>query len=49
MGKLKETLNDLERNDIIAKVKEAVEWVSNLVIVEKTHYSEIVSRSARSS
>ena len=33
--KLKATLDDLERRDIIAKVEEPVDWVSNLVIVEK--------------
>lgn len=49
MDKLKGTLNDLERNDIIAKVEEPINWVSNLVIVEKNNqYSEIVSRPARS-
>ena len=39
MDKFKVTLNDLERNDIIAKVEEPVEWVSNLVIVEKPNNS----------
>lgn len=39
MDKLKETLNHLERNDIIAKVEEPVECVSNLMIVEKTNYT----------
>ena len=33
--KLKATLDDLERKDIITKVEEPVDWVSNLVIVEK--------------
>ena len=33
--KLKETLDNLERNNIIAKVEEPVDCVSNLVIVEK--------------
>ena len=37
MDKLKGTLNDLERKDIIAKVEEPVSWVSNLVIVEKAN------------
>ena len=37
MDKLKGTLNDLERKDIIAKVEEPVTWVSNLVIVEKAN------------
>ena len=35
--KLKATLNDLERRDIITKVEEPVDWVSNLVIVEKAN------------
>jgi len=35
IDKLKSTLKDLERNNIIAKVEEPVTWVSNLVIVEK--------------
>lgn len=35
MDKFKVTLNDLERNNIIAKMKEPVDWVSNLIIVEK--------------
>ena len=35
--RLKETLNDLERNDIIAKVEDPVSLVSNLVIVEKAN------------
>ncbi|KAL9951280.1 hypothetical protein ACROYT_G043918 [Oculina patagonica] len=39
LDKLKVTLNDLERNDIIAKVEELVEWVRNLVIVEKPNNS----------
>ena len=33
--KLKATVDDLERKDIITKVEEPVDWVSNLVIVEK--------------
>ena len=33
--KLKATRDDLERKDIITKVEEPVDWVSNLVIVEK--------------
>ena len=33
--KPKATLDDLERKDIITKVEEPVDWVSNLVIVEK--------------
>ena len=33
--KLKATLDDLERKDIITKVEEPVDWVNNLVIVEK--------------
>ena len=37
IDKLKETLNDLEGKDIIAKVEEPVTWVSNLVIVEKAN------------
>ena len=37
IDKLKETLNDLEKKDIIAKVEEPVTWVSNLVIVEKAN------------
>ena len=37
VDKLKGTLNDLERKDIIAKVEEPVNWVSNLVIVEKAN------------
>ncbi|XP_068675472.1 uncharacterized protein [Montipora foliosa] len=37
IDKLKGTLNDLERKDIIAKVEEPVSWVSNLVIVEKAN------------
>ena len=37
MDKLKGTLNDLERKDIIVKVEEPVTWVSNLVIVEKAN------------
>ena len=37
MDKLRETLSDLERKEIIAKVEEPVAWVSNLVIVEKTN------------
>ena len=35
IDKLKGTLNDLGRKDIIAKVEKTVTWVSNLVIVEK--------------
>ena len=35
--KLKATLDDLERKDIITKVEEPVDWVSNLVIVEKAN------------
>ena len=37
IDKLKGTLHDLERKDIIAKVEEPVTWVSNLVIVEKAN------------
>jgi len=37
IDKLKGTLNDLERKDVIAKVEEPVTWVSNLVIVEKAN------------
>ena len=37
IDKLKETLHDLERKDIIAKAEELVTWVSNLVIVEKVN------------
>ena len=33
--KLKATLDDLEKKDTITQVGEAVNWVSNLVIVEK--------------
>lgn len=33
--KLKSTLNNLERQGVISKVDEPVDWVSNLVIVEK--------------
>ena len=33
--KLKAILDDLERKDIITKVGEPVDWVSNLVLVEK--------------
>ncbi|XP_048581024.1 uncharacterized protein K02A2.6-like isoform X1 [Nematostella vectensis] len=32
---LKTTINDLEQREVIKKVNEPVEWVSNLVIVEK--------------
>ena len=35
--KLKATLDDLEKKDIITKVEEPVNWVSNLVIVEKAN------------
>ena len=35
--KLKATLDDLERRDIITRVEEPVDWVSNLVIVEKAN------------
>ena len=35
MDKLKATLDDLEKKDIITKVEEPANWVSNLVIVEK--------------
>lgn len=35
LDKLKETIDDLESKNVIAKVDEPVEWVSNLVIVEK--------------
>ena len=35
--KLKQTLNDLQKQDTIAKVEEPVSWVSNLVIVEKAN------------
>lgn len=35
--KLKATLDDLEKKDIITKVGEPVNWVSNLVIVEKAN------------
>ena len=37
LDRLKETLNDLERNDVIAKVEKPVSLVSNLVIVEKAN------------
>ena len=33
--KLKETLDQLEKETIIAKVNEPTDWVSSLVIVEK--------------
>ena len=36
-NKLKATLDDLERRDIITKVEEPVDWVSNLVVVEKAN------------
>ena len=39
LDKLKLTIENLESNDIIAKVEEPVEWVSNLVIVEKPNNS----------
>ena len=48
MDKLKGTLNDLEREDIIAKVEEPVTWVSNLVIVKSKQNSEIMFRSTTS-
>ena len=35
--KLKATLDDIERRDIITNVEEPVDWVSNLVIVEKAN------------
>ena len=35
--RLRATLDDLERRDIITKVEEPVDWVSNLVIVEKAN------------
>ena len=35
--KLKATLDDLERRHIITRVEEPVDWVSNLVIVEKAN------------
>jgi len=37
IDKLKGTLNDLERKDIIAEVEEPVTWVSNLAIVDKAN------------
>ena len=36
-NKLKATLDNLERRDIITKVEEPVDWVSNLVVVEKAN------------
>lgn len=36
-NKLKATLDDLERRDIITKVEELVDWVSNLVVVKKAN------------
>ena len=37
IDKLKGTVNDFERKDIIAKVEEPVTWVCNVVIIEKAN------------
>lgn len=37
---LKNTLDNLVKNDIICEVNEPTEWVNNIVIVEKPNHSE---------